>query len=79
MDLLATVLRYPPKQLCIENTIQDIAIIGRPLVTPEILNIAQRRNGKKGNLGKFGEVLYSIYVIKNFFFIKKKSCLVLGS
>lgn len=66
LDLLATALRYPPKEVGLETAIGDIAILGHPLVDSQILNIAQRRNGRKGNAGKFFEILYSIYVSKNF-------------
>ena len=62
IDLLATALRYPSKELGFDNTIGDIAIIGHPLVNEELLNIAQRRNGINGNGRKFQEFVYCVYV-----------------
>lgn len=62
VDLLATTLRAPKKEIDMGVKIGDIALIGRPFVTPELHNIALRRNGCSGSFDTLCEVLYSLKV-----------------
>lgn len=71
LDVLATMLRNPRKELSIENQIGDISVCGHVITTPEIHKTAVRKNGEFGSLHQSGILLGCIKVkISNILFFK---------